>query len=49
MGQRRCCWTPSRIDLLGTPHYEHLLAARTLLGQQLLEAARTWCDRRRRM
>jgi nucleotide-binding universal stress UspA family protein len=28
-------------DLLGTPHYEHLLAARTLNGQRLLESAQT--------
>jgi nucleotide-binding universal stress UspA family protein len=32
---------PHVSDLLGTPHYEHLLAARTLIGQQLLEAARS--------
>jgi nucleotide-binding universal stress UspA family protein len=32
---------PHVSDLLGTPQYEHLLAARTLIGQQLLEAART--------
>jgi len=32
---------PHVSDLLGTPHYENLLAARTLIGQQLLESART--------
>jgi nucleotide-binding universal stress UspA family protein len=32
---------PHVSDLLGTPYYEHLLAARTLIGQQLLEAARS--------
>ena len=32
---------PHVSDLLGTPQHEHLLAARTLIGQQLLEAART--------
>jgi nucleotide-binding universal stress UspA family protein len=32
---------PHVSDLLGTPYYEQLLAARTLIGQQLLEAART--------
>ena len=32
---------PHVFDLLGTPQYEQLLAARTLIGQQLLEAART--------
>jgi nucleotide-binding universal stress UspA family protein len=32
---------PHVSDLLGTPQYEQLLAARTLIGQQLLEAART--------
>jgi len=32
---------PHVSDLLGTPHYEHLLAARTLIGEQLLESART--------
>jgi nucleotide-binding universal stress UspA family protein len=32
---------PHVSDLLGTPQYEHLLAARTLIGQQLLAAART--------
>jgi nucleotide-binding universal stress UspA family protein len=32
---------PHVSDLLGTPHYEQLLAARTLIGQRLLEAART--------
>ena len=31
---------PHISDLLGTPYYEHLLTARTLIGQQLLEAAR---------
>lgn len=31
---------PHVSDLLGTPHYEHLLAARTLIGEQLLESAR---------
>jgi nucleotide-binding universal stress UspA family protein len=32
---------PHVSDLLGTPQYEHLLAARTLIGENLLEAART--------
>jgi nucleotide-binding universal stress UspA family protein len=32
---------PHVSDLLGTPQYEHLLAARTLIGEQLLESART--------
>jgi nucleotide-binding universal stress UspA family protein len=32
---------PHVSDLLGTPQYEHLLAARTLNGQRLLESART--------
>lgn len=32
---------PHVSDLLGTPQYEQLLAARTLIGEQLLEAART--------
>jgi nucleotide-binding universal stress UspA family protein len=32
---------PRISDLLGTPQYEHLVAARTLNGQKLLEAART--------
>jgi nucleotide-binding universal stress UspA family protein len=32
---------PHVSDLLGTPQYEQLLAARTLIGQRLLEAART--------
>jgi nucleotide-binding universal stress UspA family protein len=31
---------PHVSDLLGTPQYEHLLAARTLIGTQLLESAR---------
>jgi nucleotide-binding universal stress UspA family protein len=31
---------PHVSDLLGTPYHEHLLAARTLIGQQLLESAR---------
>jgi nucleotide-binding universal stress UspA family protein len=31
---------PHVSDLLGTPYYEHLLAARTLIGQQVLESAR---------
>jgi nucleotide-binding universal stress UspA family protein len=30
---------PHVSDLLGTPYYEHLLTARTLIGQQVLEAA----------
>jgi len=32
---------PHVSDLLGTPYYEHLLAARTLIGQRLLESAQT--------
>src|SRR4029453_13250053 len=32
---------PHVSDLLGTPQYEHLLAARTLIGQQVLDTART--------
>ena len=32
---------PHVSDLLGTPQYEQLLAARTLIGQRLLEAAQT--------
>lgn len=32
---------PHVSDLLGTPHHENLLAARTLIGNQLLEGART--------
>jgi nucleotide-binding universal stress UspA family protein len=32
---------PHVSDLLGTPQYDHLLAARTLIGQQLLAAAQT--------
>ena len=32
---------PHVSDLLGTPHYEHLLAARSMIGQQLLESAQT--------
>ncbi|NOK60180.1 MAG: universal stress protein [Chloroflexi bacterium AL-W] len=32
---------PHVSDLLGTPHYENLLAARMLIGNQLLEGART--------
>jgi nucleotide-binding universal stress UspA family protein len=32
---------PHVSDLLGTPNYENLLVARTLIGQQLLESART--------
>jgi nucleotide-binding universal stress UspA family protein len=32
---------PHVSDLLGTPHYDHLLNARMLIGQRLLEAART--------
>jgi nucleotide-binding universal stress UspA family protein len=32
---------PHVSDLLGTPQYEHLLAARTLNGQRLLESAQT--------
>ena len=32
---------PHVSDLLGTPQYEQLVAARSLIGQQLLEAART--------
>jgi nucleotide-binding universal stress UspA family protein len=31
---------PHVSDLLGTPYYEHLAAARTMIGEQLLEAAR---------
>ncbi|HEX9438443.1 MAG TPA: universal stress protein [Roseiflexaceae bacterium] len=31
---------PHVSDLLGTPQYEHLLAARTLIGERLLESAR---------
>jgi nucleotide-binding universal stress UspA family protein len=31
---------PHVSDLMGTPQYEHLLAARTLIGEQVLEAAR---------
>jgi nucleotide-binding universal stress UspA family protein len=30
---------PHVSDLLGTPQYEHLLAARSMIGNQLLEAA----------
>ena len=32
---------PHVSDLLGTPHYESLLAARSMIGQQLLESAQT--------
>jgi nucleotide-binding universal stress UspA family protein len=32
---------PHVSDLLGTPQYESLLVARTMIGQQLLESART--------
>jgi nucleotide-binding universal stress UspA family protein len=32
---------PHVSDLLGTPYSEHLLAARTLIGQRLLESAQT--------
>jgi nucleotide-binding universal stress UspA family protein len=32
---------PHVSDLLGTPYHEDLLAARTTIGRQLLEAART--------
>jgi nucleotide-binding universal stress UspA family protein len=32
---------PHVSDLLGTPQYEHLLAARTLIGETLLDIART--------
>jgi nucleotide-binding universal stress UspA family protein len=32
---------PHVSDLLGLPQYEHLLAARTLNGERLLESART--------
>src|SRR5262245_53521164 len=32
---------PRVSDLLGTPQYDHLVTARTLNGQKLLEAART--------
>jgi nucleotide-binding universal stress UspA family protein len=32
---------PRVSDLLGTPQYEHLLVARTLNGQRLLESAQT--------
>src|SRR5690242_13173410 len=32
---------PHVSDLLGTPHYEHLLTARSMIGQQLLDSART--------
>ena len=31
---------PHVSDLLGTPYYEHLAAARTMIGDQLLNAAR---------
>lgn len=31
---------PHVSDLLGTPAYDHLLAARTMIGSQVLEAAR---------
>lgn len=31
---------PHVSDLLGTPQYEHLLEARSLIGQQLLESTR---------
>ena len=32
---------PHVSDLLGTPQYEHLLAARMLIGETLLDSART--------
>jgi nucleotide-binding universal stress UspA family protein len=32
---------PHVSDLLGTPQYDHLLAARTLIGEQVLDSART--------
>jgi nucleotide-binding universal stress UspA family protein len=32
---------PHVSDLLGTPQYEHLLAARALIGETLLDSART--------
>ena len=32
---------PHVSDLLGTPQYEHLLEARSLIGQSLLESVRT--------
>ena len=32
---------PHVSDLLGTPQYESLLVARSMIGQQLLESART--------
>lgn len=31
---------PHVSDLLGTPQYEHLLAARSLIGEQVLDSAR---------
>ena len=32
---------PHVSDLLGTPQYEHLLAARSMIGQQLLDSRRS--------